>query len=252
MPPDNDSAVELQFPMPVETFLKHALRDPLSGEIGKIRLATGGFYSHAALIFLVPKPEEGFDNSFVLESISSGVGLANLRDYIDRKRGHSDIVILRLEAPWFNDELRSQVRGLMLDHVKAGYDYGKVFRLGLSFLFGLQLGISRVAKGKRRSMEDAVRRTRKRRSHGVPPQFICSGFVQYGFAEAARRNRLPVRDALFKDGLDPNDWQQILTVTPEDIATSDKLDWLYAITRGKVYRATTYAEAKAIISHAKR
>lgn len=255
------SADELHFPMPVETFLKHAdtllvrsdvilSRSPTFSS-WMIRLGTGGFFSHAALVFLVPKPDDGFENTFVLESISSGVGIANLRDYIDRKRGHSDIVIRRLEAPWFDDRLRSQVRGLMLDHVKAKYDYGKVIRLALSFLFGLRLGYSRVSKGKSRSMADAVQRTHRGRARWVPPQFICSGFVQYGFAEALRRAGLPLADVLFKEGLNSGDRAGILAVTPEDIATSDKLTWLFAIKAGRVHRVADFAAAKAIISGVK-
>ena len=255
------SAEDLRFPISVETFLKHAdvllkrsdvilSRSPTFMS-WLIRAGTGGFFSHAALVFLVPKPDDGFDGTFVLESISAGVGLANLRDYIDRKRGHSDIVIRRLEAPWFDDALRAQVRGRMLNHLKAPYDYGRVFRLTLSFLFGLQLGYSRMAKGKDESMEDAVEKTSRRKARWVPPQFICSGFVQYGFAEALRRRRLSVRHVLFRPDLDPDDRQAFLAVTPEDIATTDKLTWLYAITRGKVHRVATYDQAKAIISAAR-
>ena len=90
MPRETDSAAELHFPMSVETFLKHAetllmrsyvilSRSPTVSS-WLIRIATGGFFSHAALVFLVPKPDDGFENTFVLESISAGVGLANLRD----------------------------------------------------------------------------------------------------------------------------------------------------------------------------
>lgn len=249
--------------MPVEKFLRHADLFLLRSDVilsrsptlssWLIRLGTGGFFSHAALVFLVPKPEEGFTNTFLLESVSAGVGLANLREYVDRKCGHSDLVIRRLNAPWFSDPLRSQVRGLMLDHVKAGYDYGIVLRMALSVLFGLRLGLSRVAKGRGRSMADAVEKThRRRRRRWVPPQFICSGFVQYGFAEALRRNKLHVADVLFRPGISQTDSSAMMAVTPEDIATCDRLDWLYAITGGKVYEVASYDEAKRIISAAKR
>ncbi len=253
---------ELRFPMPVEKFLRHAGQLLLRSDVilsrsptlssWLIRFGTGGYFSHAALVFLVPKPEEGFTNTFLLESVSAGVGLANLREYVDRRRGHSDLVIRRLNAPWFNDQLRAQVRGLMLDHVKAGYDYGIILRMALSVLFGLRLGLSRVAKGRGGSMADAVKKTHRRRRRWVPPQFICSGFVQYGFAEALRRNKLRVADVLFRAGMSPTDSSAMLAVTPEDIATSDRLDWLYAITEGKVHRVTSYDEAKRIISAARQ
>ncbi len=247
----------LAFPMTVARFLRHADQLLLRSDIvlsrsrtfssWLIRMGTGGFFSHAALVFLVPKPEEGFYNTFLLESVSSGVGLANLRDYVDRRRGHNDMVILRLNAPWFDDYMRTQVRGLMLDHVKAAYDYRRVFRLALSMLFGLQLGWSRVSKGGEDSMKDAVQKTHRRKTRWVPPQFICSGFVQYGFVRAATRAHKSVRRVLFREGLDPKDMSGILAVTPEDIATTEKLDWLYVITRGMVHKAAGYEEAKRIL-----
>jgi hypothetical protein len=253
---------ELVFPMTVAQFLRHADTLLMRSDVvlsrsrtlssWLIRFGTGGFFSHAALVFLVPKPEDGFYNTFLLESVSSGVGLANLRDYLDRRHGHNDLVIRRLDAPWFDDRMRTQVRGLMLDHVKASYDYGRVFRIALSVLFGLQLGWSRVARGGKASMEDAVKKTHHRKARWVPPQFICSGFVQYGFAKAAMRARKSVRRVLFRDGLEPSDMSGILAVTPEDIATTDKLDWLYAITGGLVHRVTSYDEAKRIIVAGRR
>lgn len=245
------------FPMSVAQFLRHAdvflqrsdivlsRSDTVSSWL--IRFATGGFFSHAALVFLVPKPEDGYYNTFLLESVSSGVGLANLRDYLDRRHGRNDLVIRRLTAPWFDDKMQTQVRGLMLDHVKASYDYGSVFRLALSMLFGIQLGWSRMAKGGEKSMADAVKKTHHRRTRWVPPQFICSGFVQYGFVRAAMRARKSVRQVLFRDDLDPRDLSGILATTPEDIATTSKLEWLYVITRGKVHCAPDYETAKRLI-----
>lgn len=85
----------------------------------------------------------------------------------------------------------------------------------------------------------------------MPPQFICSGFVQHGFAEALRRNDLPMSEVLFKEGLDKSDRAGILAVTPEDIATSGKLTWLYAIKAGRVHRVASYEAAKSIISGVK-
>jgi hypothetical protein len=247
--------------MSVEVFLDHAdlllkrsdivlSRSPtLASKL--IRWGTGGFFSHAALVFLVPKPQEGFVSTFVLESISSGVGLANLRDYIDRKHGHSDIVVRRLEALWFTEDRRAELRGLMLERVKARYDYGRVFRLALSSLFGIQLGYERLRTSAVSAMGRTVRRARRRKANWVPPQFICSGFVQYGFAEIARRYKVPEKEISFSGELKLTE-EDILAITPEDIAKTARLQWLYAITRGRVYRVTTYEEAKAVISGGKR
>ncbi|NJM31233.1 MAG: hypothetical protein HC855_15100 [Rhizobiales bacterium] len=186
-----------------------------------IRFATGGVFSHAALVFLVPDPEDGFENTFLLESVSEGVGIANLRSYLERKAA-TDVGILRLDAPWYDAKLRKLIRGVMLDHVKSSYDFKTAMRIWLSIAFGARLGWSRIRKGRKSSMANAVRTAPKR---WLPPQFICSGFVQYGFVELLRRVGLDPQLAIFREGLDPADQNGLLAVTPDDIATSSKLTW---------------------------
>jgi hypothetical protein len=237
------------FPMPVNRFLKEAGEHLMRGDIivsrsatlssYAIRLATGGFFTHAALVFLVPDPEDGFENTFLLESVSSGVGIANFRSYLERK-AHTDVGILRLEAPWYDARMRKLIRGVMLDRVKSGYDFKTAMRIWLSIAFGARLGWSRIRKGRRSSLATAVRTTR---GHWVPPQFICSGFVQYGFVELLRRNGRDPREGIFKDGLDPGDRDALLAVTPDDIARSPKLTWQFVVRRGWVHRATSYEQA---------
>ncbi len=212
-----------------------------------IRKTMGGYFSHAALVFFVPQPDEKLANAFVLESTSSGVGLANLQSYVARK-SRTDIAVVRLEGGDFDENYFKRVRGLMLDHVKSGYDYSRVFKLGLSFLFGLRLGWSRLRKGQKDSMQEAVRSTKRRRVKWVPPQFICSGFIQYGFVEALAHEGKHPALALFNDQIQVNNKDAILAVTPEDIATSSKLTWKFAIRRGFVHQVGDYANARKIIS----
>lgn len=238
------------FPMTAMQFLEGGERHLRIGDIilsrsptfmsWLIRFATGSQFSHAALVFLVAKPEESFNSTFVLESVRSGVGLAKLRDYIGGRRPHSEIAILRLEGEGLNETYFKRVRGLMLDHVNSGYDYGRVMRMGLSAGFGLRLGWSKISKGSPASMRAAVQRTRRRLKHKwIPPQFICSGFIQYGLVRAA--DLLDVTPSvMLKEGLSPNDYDGILAVTPEDVARSPRLRWLYVARRGWVHAVENY------------
>jgi Permuted papain-like amidase enzyme, YaeF/YiiX, C92 family len=212
-----------------------------------IRKTMGGYFSHAALVFFVPQPDERLENAFVLESTSAGVGLANLQSYVSRK-SQTDIAVLRLEGAEFDDTYFKRVRGLMLDHVKSGYDYSRVLKLGLSFVFGMRLGWSSIRKGQKDSMQDAMRRTQRRRVKWVPPQFLCSGFIQYGFVETLNHENKDPELALFNETISVSNKDAILAVTPEDIATSKKLVWKFAIRRGFVHTATSYADARRIIS----
>lgn len=211
-----------------------------------IRWATGSAFSHAALVFLVAHPDEGFNSSFLVESTRDGVGLANIRDYIAGRKPQSEIVVLRLEGEQFNEAYFKKVRGLMLDHVKSGYDFGRVMRMGLSALFGLRLGWFTLSKGQHRSLEHAISSTTRRLHKWVPPQFICSGFIQYGLAKAAEQRGITA-NVMLKDGLSPGDKDGILAVTPEDVARSPRLTWRFAIRRGYVYPVESYDEALKLL-----
>ena len=257
-PEINAPSTEQSFPMPVTRFLDEAEKHLNRGDIilsrsptlasWLIRRFTGGFFSHAALVFLIPQPEEGFENTFLVESVSEGVGIASLKAWIAGRRPVAEIAILRVEQAGLDDNYFRRVRGLMLDHVKSGYDYSRVFRLGLAFLFASRLGWFSVKEGGRKSMRAAIRQTRTRRFRWVPPQFICSGFIQYGYVAALARQGEDASRVVFKEGLSERDRDGLLATTPEDIARSPKVTWRFVARRGWVHRVADYAEARRIIS----
>jgi Permuted papain-like amidase enzyme, YaeF/YiiX, C92 family len=216
-----------------------------------IRKATGSSFSHAALVFLVSEPAEGYDNTFLLESTGNGVGLANLRHYIGGKKPSAEIAILRFKDQTLGPAFFKRARGLMLDHVQAEYDYGVIVRLTLSILFGARLGYAKIRKGSDEAMQTAVERTRKRILRWVPPQFICSGFIQYGLVKAAVREGMDPALVILRNGLDIQSGDELLAVTPEDVSHSDKLQWLYVARRGWVYDVDSRERALKIISGAR-
>jgi hypothetical protein len=251
---------DTSFPMQVKPFLAMGADGLHRGDIvltrsntlasRVIRWILGGEFSHSALVFFVPHPEEKLENAFLLESVSGGVGLAKFSSYVEKK-AQTDIVVLRLEGPEFDDAFFKRVRALMLDRVKAGYDYNRVFRMGLSFLFGLNIGWSAMRQGKDNSMQDAMKRTkRRRRFDWVPPQFICSGFIQYGFVAALLREDRDPALAMFNETITAADTNALLAVTPQDIATSSKLIWKFAIRDGRVYKLQSAEQGIKIISRA--
>jgi hypothetical protein len=251
---------DLKFPMRVGEFLDHAEELLQPGDIvlsrtrtfssWLIRLATGSPFSHAALVFLLPRRDEQLNSAFLLESVSSGVGLANFKSYVTG-RSRSQIAIRRLNRPWADESFRKQVGGIMLDCVHAGYDFSLVLRLGLSALFGTRLGLSRLSRGSSGSMRRAVEKTKRQKHDWIPPQFICAGFVQYGFVEAQRRRDGAAEDVIFRKDAHAGSPDELLAVTPEDIAETDRLDWVFVIRNGWAYRVSSYAEAKKIISSVK-
>jgi hypothetical protein len=248
-------------PVPVSVFLGRGENDLARGDIvlsrsrtlvsSLVRFVTGSEFSHAALVFLVPKYEEGFSSTFVLESTRRGVSLARLEDYVDRKTGHSDVVILRLVGEGFDEAYFKRVRGLMLNHINAEYDYWRSLQLAVSLLFGIRLGWHMLRREHGDAMRETIRRTRhNRKLKGVPPEFICSGFIQYGLVQAAKHADQK-RAALLKGGINYHDDDALLGVTPEDIARSTKLTWCWAIARGRARRVGSYGEALAFMNGGK-
>jgi Permuted papain-like amidase enzyme, YaeF/YiiX, C92 family len=213
-----------------------------------IRKATGSSFSHAALVFLVREPGEGYENTFLLESTGKGVGIANLRHYISGRKPSAEIAIVRFKDTSLDHKFFNHVRGLMLDHVQAEYDYGIIARLTLSTLFGARLSFAKIQKGPKAAMQTAIERTRKRILKWLPPQFICSGFIQYGLVKAAVREGIDPSRVVLRKGLNAENASELLALTPDDISQSDKLRWLYVARRGWVYTVTDRVQAIQVIS----
>jgi hypothetical protein len=243
---DNVGVEPPHFPMRVNDFLAQADFFLDRGDIiltrgnylssKAIRLIIGSFFSHAALVFLLPQPENGFNNTFILESMPTGIGLAKFKSYIGGQNPTEDVAILRMQGVGLDETYFKQVGALMLDYVKTSYDFGRAINLGLSLFFSMR------RKWSRRGRQFSIVK------HWVPSQFICSGFIQYGFVEALRRKGIDPSPVIFNKDISANDREGLLAVSPEDIAKSGIPKWLYATKRGWVYKVNNFDEAKKIIS----
>ena len=256
-----NGASDEAFPIPVRHFLANAAHYLQRGDVvlckGRatlfslaIRWWTNSHFSHAALVFAVPSEDEGFERTFLIEAGTSGVDITDLKHYAIDRAAVYDVAIKRLEQPWMTIEVQRAVRGHMLNFIKATYDYAKVVALARSLVSNVSFGFNVPMVG----IERAVRRS-YRLSRVAPSQFLCSGFVQYGFMSAVRRliarNQLPknaLDEVTFNDRLGRlADEPSILATTPEDFARSSKLAWRFVIRRGHVHRVTTYDEVDRIL-----
>lgn len=231
-----------------------------------IRIATKSPFSHAALVFTGPQFEAGFTNTFIIEAGTGGVDLTDIRDYITDKS--TFIAIKRLKQPWFDEPKQARVRGVLLDKIKASYNYWAIGRIFRNLWFGMQ----RQVRGKEKTIE-----TYRKNNWEPPNDYICSGLVQLGFVEAAieyiKAGQLPVsalKEVVFHETAasrlpDAADWQyldnetqkmsaelfeeqnlvELEAVTPNDLARSDKLEWLYLIRNGLVYKVSSYEDVVA-------
>ena len=233
-----------------------------------IRWATKSSFSHAAMIFTSERFDSGIAGTFVIEAGTSGVDITNFSDYAESKGAF--VAIKRLNKVWFNPKRQSRARGVLLDKIKDTYDYWTIWRIARNIWFGVQAKIS--------TREKAVESYHKR-DWEPPNEYICSGLVQIGFVQSvvesiqkgelppetlldvvfapSAASRLPQRGnwkylgaedgkntaVLFPDVL--ND--ELYAVTPENLAQSDNLEWLYFIKDGKVHRVSSYADVLKLV-----
>jgi len=236
-----------------------------------IRWATRGSFSHASLVFLVPHREKGFNNTFVIESASKGVDLANLADYLNDKRVVGGFK--RVTGEWFGDDVRSLVRGRMLNSIKSSYSYATALAIGWSFFNDLGFGLRSRIFGSRKAIQ-----VRRRQNWQPPNSFICSGLVQLGYIDALSElistgylEPKRISDVVMHRDLDqflPEDWSQFTeaeqfeimwdfvagfedvleSVTPEDIARTPTMSWTYVVRDGQVFKVGSDQEAEELLS----
>ena len=235
-----------------------------------IRYATNSPFSHAAMIFLVPEPDQGFEHSFLLEAVPLGVSVSRLAHDTDAdKTGNipAAISILRLNAPWFSDDVARTVRGHTLNFIEAGYDWKTCWDIAKGVL------LTRLF-GKKEDVPHAFAQAlNKAQSRGgiAPGNFVCSGLVQYGYLRALNElasgptpviseadARLGLFNPRLKDvasidamlGGDQMCFSTLLSTTPEEISHSPQLEWKYVILKGMVYPVSNRDEAVVLMEKA--
>jgi hypothetical protein len=235
-----------KFPMTVKTFFAEADFHLRHGDIllsrsptftsQIIRFVSGQFFSHAAVVFLLPQKLEHFTHTFVIESLFRGVGIANLESYTSWRNPVEEVGVLRLQGREFTKDFFRRANGTLLNEINKPYDFRRLWHLAWTSVFKPKSGGSQVHPKHRR-----FRRW-------YPRQFICSGFIQFGYHQAAVDEKIDTRDIILTNGLANPSMDDLMGTTPEDLAKSDKLTWKYVIRRGWVYEVARFDEAKRIIS----
>lgn len=240
-----------------------------SGDIASslIRWATNSAFSHAAMVYTGAQFDQGISGTFVIEAGTSGVDLTALRDYATNKS--TFVAIKRFKRDWFNGVRQARVRGILLDKIKDSYDYWTIWRIVRNIWFGVQ--------SKMRSKEKTVEAYHKR-DWEPPNEYICSGLVQIGFVQAViegiQRGELSpevLREVVFTKSAAsrlpaPGDWKylgadaketainfkdvlndELYAITPEDLAQTEKLEWLYLIKDGAVHKVASYTDVLNLV-----
>ncbi len=230
-----------------------------------IRFATRSPFSHAALIFLIPDSQSGFERTFLIEAVPKGIKITGIADLVgsgpvgDPKKS---IAVLRFERDWFDEKIQKLVRGRMLDFVRAGYDWSTIFGILRSLVWGAAFGAEQFRAIVRSTLEKGYERKRI-----VPANFICSGLVQYGFLRTIfdlsdkDGTVIPIGDvvdAIFNPrltGIDPGEiiagspeaLAELLATTPDQISRAPSLAWKFVVAKGQVHSVANRDEAVAIL-----
>ncbi len=185
-----------------------ANQDPKEIFARMIRFATRSNWSHCALVLLLSNVRRGYNNTFLIESMTRGVRMADWRKTITPYKQYT-VGIGRLSLDWYAETpyeqashtprdpedahgaayLR-QVRGMALDQINSLYDHDAIFELTALYVqriarrhLSMLPWIARLARA-------AANFFRQRSVAKSPPgeleQFICGGLIQYSFFEALR------------------------------------------------------------------
>jgi hypothetical protein len=224
-----------------------------------IRFGTGSYWNHALMIYAIRDINQGYNTTFIIESGGSGIDVHNIAHYLE-KQDKYDVAVKRFEAPWFQDDTdsgglryRRKVRGFALQEIDDKYDHGMIVSIAarilrqiiLSILFPLQ-----------RRKPPEQRKVKISRFAGINVNaYICSGFVQWAYYQAVSRiteednlDQSRLQEIIFSPRMGVSDQEgDLLSTTPADLATSDKLSWKYVIINGNIQEVSSPADVDGFI-----
>lgn len=238
-----------------------------------IQFGTESYWSHAALIYLIPSESDGFKNTFVIESLGGGIDIRNIAKYFEDAKKY-DIGIKRLAAGWYGDgnnndafDFARSVRGFALQEIDDSYGLNVLVlvaaRSASMLLQGLWLRIKRAFRSIKRKITGEKAPSRKLRIAGEPVtaeeqglkvnSYICSGFVQWAYVWAMKIFRIKhpgsaiynypevtfsprILSPLSDDDLSNEKIKdELLSTTPADLANSSLLRWEIIIKQDQLF-----------------
>jgi len=213
-------------------------------------------FAHAAMVFQTPRPAEGIDQTFLIETSMGGVEIVSLAQFLAPKNVYADtglppdfvIGIRRLETEWAGVPHRRMASSRMIEHIQnKEYNFRLLAALASPRTRSLYFRLRDTLRGKAPSIGDFF----KTSGSYMPKQFICSGFVQYAFYDMVRlaslRGYIPMEikeraleDILFSpDTKLTSELEELVACTPKLLANTEKLQWKYLVHQGEVFHVST-------------
>ena len=224
-----------------------------------IRFGTKSYWNHAAMVFVLRSPEQGYDTTFIIESGGGGIDVHNIKRYFENPSG-VDVAVKRLERDWFQDDdmgglaTRKRVRGFALQEIDDKYDYRTLLGIARNILRQVTLGVMYLGQAGKPVEQRRPHVPRAARRLNVNA-YICSGFVQWAYYAAVRRvleeqgdgDMARLADCIFNPDVDADASEEVLlSTTPADLARSERLSWKYLVKDGTVWEVASAQEVDAI------
>jgi len=226
-----------------------------------IRFGTNSYWNHAAMVYVIRNPELGYDSTFIIESGGGGIDIHNIGHYFEHPKKY-DVGIKRLEKDWFQNDredgglrFRRRVRGFAIEEIDDKYNHRLILDIARKIL--RQIILSAIFPWLRRK-EPSQRRVRmpKIARRLDINAYICSGFVQWAYyrgvgkvlAETGDTDNQKLRDVIFNPEVGQDDSEEaLLSTTPADLASNDKLTWKYIVKDGVVWEVSRQKDIDAVI-----
>ena len=173
-----------------------------------------------------------------------------------------DVGIRRLEKDWFQNDsedgglrFRRRVRGFALEEIDDKYNHRLILDIARKIL--RQIILAAIFPWLRRK-ETSQRRVRipKIAQRLDINAYICSGFVQWAYYRGVGRvlagtgdaDNQKLRDVIFNPEVGQDDSEEaLLSTTPADLASNDKLTWKYIVKDGIVWEVSSRDDVDSIL-----
>jgi hypothetical protein len=225
-----------------------------------IRFGTQSYWNHAAMVYVIRNPELGYDSTFIIESGGAGIDIHNIAHYFERPKKY-DVGIKRLGRDWFQNDkdgglrFRRKVRGFALEEIDDKYNHRLIADIARKIM--RQLVLAAIFPWLR--WKEPSRR--RARVPGIASRldinaYICSGFVQWAYyrgvgkvlEETGDEDSQKLQDVIFNPEVRHDDSEEaLLSTTPADLASSDKLTWKYIVKDGNVWEVSDQNDVDSVL-----
>lgn len=224
-----------------------------------IRLGTRCYWNHAFIIYMVKDPDQGCNESLIIDPRMGVIHLDNIARYFENPNRY-DLAVKRLDKAWFQND--TEAGGLSYRQTVCDIALREIADKSDTRIIRISRGMLRQVRLVYRFVRRRIKypRPSKKQLSPITKRLIisaygCGGFIQWSYYQAVSRileeskdkNRL--QDVTFNPRLiEPIRQYDLLSVTPADLARSDKLSWKYVVKDGVVWTVSSKEEVISIIN----